>query len=428
MRLPVIRRAAVLAGCALVACTAVAAPSANAAPLPDRVNAVIRRSSVSATSSVYVWDQASRDVIYTRGASRSVTPASTMKLLTSAAALQRFGADHTFETKLALVGHQDGSTWVGDVWLIGGGDPSLSTFGFLRDNYRGVGSNLAVLVSPLRARGITSIDGRMMVDDDLFDAVRWVPEWKSSFRYEESGALGALTVNQSLTGKWVGTDSAHAPDLRAGVVYRDLLRRQGITVTGATVSGSAPADAEIVGTLPSPPLGKLLEHMLQESDNFYAETLLKDIAADRYGDGASTAEGRAVAERELERIGVNMDAATWVDGSGLAYGNKVTARVLGHTLGVGAQAPWGETWIGAFAQSGTSGTLRKRMKTWPYRGRVHAKTGTLLHSSALAGFSERLGSGHRYGFVVVTSMPVGRQVNYTAARSLQDRVAMVLVR
>jgi D-alanyl-D-alanine carboxypeptidase/D-alanyl-D-alanine-endopeptidase (penicillin-binding protein 4) len=427
MRLPILRVAAALAAGAAVA-TGVFAPSAGAATLTQRVDAVVRSSAVAGSSAVYVWDQQSRDVLYVRAAGRRVTPASTMKLLTSAAAMSRLGPDHRFTTTLALDGHQDGTRWVGDVWLIGGGDPSLSTFGFMRQNYGGIGSNLAVLVNPLRARGIEAVTGRIMVDDDLFDQVRWVPEWKASFRYEESGALGALTVNQSLKGSWVGTDSAHQPDLRAGVVFRDLLRRQGIFVAGATVSGSAPEDAEVVGELPSPPLWLLLQHMMESSDNFYAETLLKDVAAARYGDGASTAEGRAVARRELQRLGIDLGSVTWVDGSGLAYGNQVTARALGHVLGVGAQASWGAQWISSFAQSGTSGTLRERMETWPYRGRVRAKTGTLNHSSALAGFAERLGSDRRYGFAVVTSVPVGRGVNYRAARRLQDRVAMVLVR
>ncbi|MEO6866874.1 MAG: D-alanyl-D-alanine carboxypeptidase, partial [Gaiellales bacterium] len=80
------------------------------------------------------------------------------------------------------------------------------------------------------------------------------------------------------------------------------------------------------------------------------------------------------------------------------------------------------------ARSGTYGTLRRRMTRFPYRGRVQAKTGTLRHVSALAGFSERSATGRRYGFAVVTSQPRGAPISYTAARSLQDRIAMVLVR
>lgn len=406
-----------------------ASPSvASAATLAQRADVAVRASGVGGMSSVYVWDQQSRDVLYTRAAARAVTPASTMKLLTSAAALARLGPDHRFETRLALQGHQKGNRWIGDVWLIGGGDPSLSTFGFMRDNYGGVGSNLASLVSPLRARGIEGVTGRIMVDDDMLDEVRWVPAWKRSFRFEEAGALGALTVNQSLVGRWVGTDSSHAPDLRTGTVYRELLRRQGIFVAGGTVSGSAPDSAEIVATLPSPPLWKLLHHMNQASDNFYAEILLKNIGAARFGEGASTVDGTRSARAALGHLGVRLDSVRWVDGSGLAYDNRVTARAVGHVLGIGAQAPWGEQWIASFARSGARGTLRTRMTRRPFRGRVSAKTGTLRHASALAGFSSRLGSNRRYGFVVLTYDPRGVPISYRASRRLQDRVASILVR
>ncbi len=403
---------------------------AAGASLAARIDQVVRRSPVAGATSVYVWDQQSRDVIYTRAAGRAVTPASTMKLLTSAAALQRFGPDHQFSTRVALHGTQVGNRWIGDVWLVGGGDPSLSTFGFARDNYGGSGANLASLVSPLRHRGIEGVTGRIMVDDDLLDEVRWVPEWKSSFRFDESGALGALTVNQSLTGKYVGSKSSHLPDIRAGEVYRDLLRRQGIFVAGKTVSGSIPSTAEYVGAVQSPPLIELVSYMNTASDNFFAETLLKDIGADRFGAAGrgSTEDGRRAARAELAALGIDLSKVTWVDGSGLAYGNRVSTRALGHVLGVGAQTTWGERWIGGFANSGRSGTLRKRMTRRPFYGRVFAKTGTLNHTSGLAGFAHRIGSNRRYGFAVVTSYPPGVGVPYTSARNVQDRVAMTLVR
>ncbi|MCW2922536.1 MAG: D-alanyl-D-alaninecarboxypeptidase/D-alanyl-D-alanine-endopeptidase [Thermoleophilia bacterium] len=413
------------------------APRADAASLSSRIDRAVSRSGVAGTTSVYVWDQASRDVIYTRAAGRPVTPASTMKLLTSAAALEHFGPDHRFTTRVALQGTQVGNRFLGDVWLIGGGDPSLSTFGFARDNYRGQGANLAMLVSPLVDRGIEGVTGRIMVDDDLLDELRWVPEWKRSFRFEETGALGALTVNQSLTGKYIGTRSSHLPDIRAGEVYRDLLRRQGVYVAGTTVSGSLPPSASLVGEVDSPPLIDLVAHMTSTSDNFFAETLLKDIGALRAdeegtsstvnGDG-STADGRRVARAELAALGIDMSGVTWTDGSGLAYANRVTARSLGHVLGVGAQASWGEDWIGGFANSGRTGTLRHRMTRRPFYGRVYAKTGTLNHASALAGFAYRLGSDRRFGFAVITSNAPGVGVSYTRAKHLQDSVAMTLVR
>lgn len=421
---------------ALLALLALAAP-ANAAASPDvrrtatlgeRLGGTVETSPLAATTSVYVWDQQSREVIYTHEASRRVAPASTMKLLTSAAALATLGPDHRFTTRVMLTGRQEGERWIGSVWLVGGGDPTLSTSGFARDNYRGAGANIARLVDPLRARGIRHVSGRLYVVDDHLDEQRYVAEWPSRFRYEEAGALGGLVVNQSQLGRWVGSRSARTPDLRAGAVYRWLLARDGIVVRGGTIAASLPATAIPAGEVSSPPLHVLLRHMNGMSDNFYAEMLLKHVGRETFGPGrGSTADGRLAARASLQRLGVDVTTLRWVDGSGLSYGNRVTARLLGHVLGVGAQAPWGSQWIASFAQSGRPGTLRRRMRAWPYRDRVRGKTGTLRHVSALAGFADRVDSGRRHGFVAVTWFGSGGQVPYTTARRLQDRIAMTLV-
>jgi D-alanyl-D-alanine carboxypeptidase/D-alanyl-D-alanine-endopeptidase (penicillin-binding protein 4) len=425
------RRGRRLTGFAVLAIAAAAtllAPTAASADLGDRIGSAVARSGVARTTSVYAWDQSTREVLYSRAASTRVTPASTMKLLTSAAAMERFGPEHRFRTQLALDGVQSGTTFVGDVWLVGGGDPSLSTFGFRRGNYGGRGANIAALAEPLRERGIRLVRGRIRVDDDLFDELRYVPRWKPAFYYEETGALGALTVNQSQVGQWIGGRSVREPDLFAGDTLRGILQRQGIRVTARTAAGSLPADAEVIGGVSSPPLRDLLEHMNQQSDNFYAEVLLKQLGVERFGDRGtgSTIDGARAARAALVDLGVDMSGTAIVDGSGLAYGNRVTARSVGHVLGIGAQAPWGETWIRTFANSGRTGTLRNRMTRRPFYGRVFAKTGTLRHASALAGFTHRLGTNRRYGFVVLTYDPRGAQVSYTRARGLQDRIAMIL--
>ncbi|MCB0879473.1 MAG: D-alanyl-D-alanine carboxypeptidase/D-alanyl-D-alanine-endopeptidase [Thermoleophilia bacterium] len=410
--------------------TALASAAPAHAGLDDRIGAAVQRSGVASTTSVYVWDQTSRRVLYSRAATRRATPASTMKLLTSAAAMARFGPDHRFRTKLALRGTQTGSTFVGDVWLIGGGDPSLSTYGFRRSNYGGSGTNIAALAGALKRRGITLVRGHMMVDDDLFDEVRYVPQWKPSFYYDETGALGALTVNQSQMGRWIGTRSTRKPDVYAGETLRTILKNQGVEITARTEPGSVPDDATVVAQVASPTLRELLAHMNSTSDNFYAETLIKQLGVERFGErgDGSTADGARAVRAALVDLGADMRGVSIVDGSGLAYGNRVTARAVGHVLGLGAQAEWGEAWIHTFAQSGRSGTLRHRMTRRPYYSRVYAKTGTLRHASALAGFAHRLGSNRRYGFVALTYDPRGRQINYYRAHSLQDRIAMILVR
>lgn len=413
---------------------ATAAPTTSTTPptgLSLRLDRVVAASGVARSTSIYVWDQETREVLYGRDPGRRVTPASTMKLLTSAAALAQWGPDHRFRTTLHATGRQDGTTWLGSIYLVGGGDPMLSTAGFSRDNYGGYGraTNIAGLVSGLRKLGIRKVSGRLVVDDDRLDAKRWVSEWPTRFRLDETGALGGLTVNQSQLGRYIGGRSATRPDLHAGKEFRAILARSGIKVTGGTVPGSAPNTAVELAGVDSPRLADIARHMNTTSDNFVAETLLKDLGATATGArGGSTVTGRRVAAGKLRDLGIDTSSLTWTDGSGLAYSNKVTARLLGQVLGLGAQADWGTDWIGGFAVAGRSGTLRRRMTTWPFRDRIRGKTGTLRHVSALAGFSDRLGTTQRYGFVVVTSNANGQQVSYPRAKQLQDRVAMALVR
>jgi D-alanyl-D-alanine carboxypeptidase/D-alanyl-D-alanine-endopeptidase (penicillin-binding protein 4) len=404
--------------------------AANAASLPARIARVVSSSAVGGASVVYVWDQETRDVIYTKAASRAVTPASNMKLLTSAAALQHWGADHRFTTRIVATGAQQDGTWNGSIYLVGGGDPVLSTAGFARDNFHGYANatNIAGLATALRKLHITRIAGSLVVDDDRFDAQRYVREWPSRFRFDEAGALGALTVNESQLGKYIGGRSARYPDIQAGLQLRLALKRAGIAVTGMTRAGSAPDDATELAHVDSPRLLDIVNHMNAVSDNFVAETLLKGIGADAMGGvGGSTVAGRRAAARILKSFGVGVGGLTWTDGSGLAGSNRVTARLLGHVLGMGAQSAWGPDWIDGLATSGGTGTLRHRMTRQPYRGNVHAKTGTLRNSSALAGFADSVDGTHRYGFATVTYAPRG-SISLSAAHTLQDRLAMTLVR
>lgn len=399
-----------------------------AATLSERVAAQVARSPLRGRTSVVAWDQSTRDIFYTRSADTPIAPASNMKLLTSAAVMQRFGPDHTFTTRLALTGHKEGSTWVGSAYLIGGGDPTLSTRSFAIDNMDGVGASIGALVGPLSRRGVTRITGRLYVVESYLDSQRWNPAWKHSFRYTEVPAMSALSVNQSHTHRWIDDTSSHTPALYAGTIYRTLLSRSGITIAGGTIVSTVPPDAEVVGTLESPRLELILRHMNKQSDNYYAEILLKDLGRDVYGAGkGSTTNGARAARLQLRSIGVPIEAITWRDGSGLAYGNRVTARVIANTLGVGAQADWADAWTGSFAVAGGSGTLQHRMTSSSYRGNVRGKTGTLRHVSALSGFSTRA-SGRDYGFVVVTYRSDLGSIDVTAARGLQDRVAMTLVR
>lgn len=406
-----------------------AAPAAQAASLPVRLSAAVGASGVSSTTSVVAWDHSAQRIIYQHLPNRALAPASNMKLFTSAAALRGLGPEHRFTTTVALSGRQVGDVWRGDVYLVGGGDPTLSTRTFALRYLNGQGANIGMLVLPLRFRGIKAITGRLIVVEDFLDRQRYVRGWKPEFRYNEVPALGGLTVNQSYSGERLGTYSSREPAIFAGGIYRDLLRRNGITVRGDTRIGRLPSYATQAGHVLSPPLRLIVRHMNQHSDNFYAEILLKDIGRVLAGPGrGTTVNGAFAAERQLNQMGLRTTPLNWVDGSGLAYGNRVTGRLMSDLLNIGIQQrPWGVRWWESFAVSGGTGTMRGRMTTWPWRGRVRGKTGTLSHASALSGYSTRL-SGRTYGFAVLTWNSSGGYVDYARARGLQDRVARILVR
>jgi PBP4 family serine-type D-alanyl-D-alanine carboxypeptidase len=158
--------------------------------------------------------------------------------------------------------------------------------------------------------------------------------------------------------------------------------------------------------------------METESDNFYAELLLKLLGAEEAGRG-TTAAGAAVVRRELVERGVPMAGVRIVDGSGLSRLDRVTGRMLASLLVSARDDPAvSKAFVASLAVAGVSGTLEDRLTRPPARGRVRAKTGTTSAASALSGYA-----GGAYVFALVMN---GNPVDTDAARTAQDRVARLL--
>ncbi len=398
---------------------------AAAASIETRIERAIQRSGLAPQTSVYVFDERSGMPIYSHRAGYRSIPASNQKLVTAAAVLHRFGPDHRFTTRLALRGRQQGTTWRGNVYLVGGGDPSLSTRRFGRRNL-GSATNFDALWKPLKARGIRRISGKLVVDDSFHDRTRYVSHWPRRFRFNQSPALGGLTVNRSTLGSSIAGPSVSNPALHAGSVLRRQLRSHGIRISQRTTEGRLPADAQVVATLNSPSVRTLVQFMNLASDNFTAEILLKNLGRSVHGVGSTDAGSRA-ARLQLGLLGLDPAAFTVRDGSGLAYSNSAAPRSLGSLVFAAQHNPnIGPSFYRSLPASGISGTLSGRMKRAPYRGRVRAKTGTLRVASGLTGTAERARTGRRYGFSVITTNWGG--VDATRARALQDRVASILVK
>lgn len=311
---------------------------------------------------------------------RPLVPASNMKLLVAAGALDALGADYRFST--VLLGNRVGDVIIGNVWLVGGGDPVLSTRAYPATQVYPTFSPtyLDTLADEVVALGITKITGSIVGDESRYDTERYVPTWGDGIRAIEAGPLGALMVDD---GVLIGDPFKPAnPAVGAATAFTRLLQSRGVTVIAAPRTGSAPANVGEISRLTSAPLGTLLGDLLANSDNNVAELLLKEIGLVGRQQPTRVAGLQVVAEM-LTKRNISTEGAVFVDGSGLAEGNRVTCALLADLL-----ESFGVNGVLAtnLAVAGTTGTLREQLDTPPAKGRVMAKTGTLRNVKALSGF------------------------------------------
>ena len=381
----------------------VIAPLARAAlPLPTRLaSALAVPGSNPAASAAIAVDLANGRPVFERNADTSVVPASNEKLLITYAALVSLGVGYRFRTEVLSSGYQDGTTWRGNVYLKGFGDPTLTS------------SDLQRLAAQLKTAGIERIAGRVVGDESWFDAQRTAPGWKSSFFLFESPPLSALVVDHGVYDNHL----ALQPALAAAGRFRQLLRARGIAAGRASV-GRAPGETHTLAHVESAALPAVLREMDRDSDNLTAELMLKQLGAEAGGAGTTPA-GAAVVLHDLAAAGVPLAGVHVADGSGLSLDDRLTARALSSLLvAVWRNLALRHTFWRALPVAGENGTLQDRMERAPARGVVRAKTGTTNRASALSGFV-----GERYAFVIIQN---GFPVLPWAAREAQDRFATAL--
>ena len=359
--------------------------------------------SLAATGAVAL-DLSTGATVYSRNGTLPLIPASNEKLAVTYAALTALGPGFRIETDVLGEGQQDGTTWQGNLVLKGYGDPALS---FAQVNS---------LARQVAAAGIRHVSGRILGDESWFDTHRTGLGWKAQFYLHESPALSALIVNRGWTGRYETT----RPALTAAQLFRQDLRRAGITVHGEAALGVASTDAAPLAQVQSAPLSVLVRHMDVYSDNFYAEMLLKEVGAVQ-GSFGSAAAGIAVERRLLEEAGVPLAGVRTVDGSGLSLLDRWTSVGLATLL----RTMWQDEelrpyLVAALPIAGKTGTLEHRMRTGPARGLVRAKTGTTSNASSLSGFV-----GDRYAFSILEN---GSPVPVLNAEASQNRFAQVLAR
>jgi len=309
-----------------------------------------------------------------------VIPASNMKLITASAALEVLGPDYVFTTK--IVGVSEGNQIVGDLWLVGGGDPVLSTVGYpATESYPTLHpTNIGALIDALVAAGITEITGSIVGDESRYDTERFTPSLGLGVRTTEVGPLGALLLNDGVV--LASPIKPDQPALSAAQEFLRLLNERGIVVRGVAKVGTASVDLPVVASINSAPLSAIVEEMLTNSDNNTAELILKEIGLQKLSAGTRLA-GAQVVQTTLQEMGFAIDGLVIVDGSGLDRGNRATCALFTSLL----ERDGGFGVLGnGLAIAGQTGTLRDLLADTTASDRLHAKTGTLTGAKALTGY------------------------------------------
>lgn len=364
-----------------------------------------------------VIDTATGRVLFESKPREAMTPASTIKIATAAAALAALGPEHRFRTTVAP------GAAPGQIILVGGGDPSLTA---RKKPPAGSGGSLVALAADtaqaLKAAGIESV--ALGYDDSLYTGPALHPIGGNP----NLAQVTALTADEgrsegeSISGP---VDRFEDPSQETAQAFADLLKDRGIEVTDPPAKAKAAADAEPLATTLSTPLGGLVERMLTYSDNDIAEALARQTALACGQPGSFEGIEKAVSGK-LAGLGVDVDGSRFADGSGLNRADKVSTGLLTALLAKAAdpQRPELRPVLTGLPVAGFTGTLRTRNAgTSPAAGLIRAKTGTLTGVNSLAGTVVDP-SGRLLAFAFLTANSPGAE----GAEKALDKLAAAVAR
>ncbi|KAB8331600.1 D-alanyl-D-alanine carboxypeptidase/D-alanyl-D-alanine-endopeptidase [Scytonema tolypothrichoides VB-61278] len=404
------------------------------AQLGGSIDAVINRPLFNrARWGVLVQQLSSTQTLYSRDAQKYFTPASTTKLLTTAAALQQLGANFRIRTSVYGGGN-------GVLYVVGRGDPSFTD------------AQLAVLAKQLKQRGIQTVN-QLIADDTYIRGDIVHPSWQWEDIQSDYGApINSLILNQNVfnigllpqsvgqplkviwndiseAGQWQVinqsvTTAENQPtyinvtrDLKGKILriqgqlalnskpelvslpvvspaeyfsrrFRSTLIAEKIPVVQTFVSSSNGKNLEELANVESPPLSELIAQTNINSNNLFAESLLRALAIKKppVENQTSADAGLEVMKATLTQMGVDSTGYSLVDGSGLSRKNLVSPEALVQTLQAMAKSPAALVYRASLPVAGKSGTLKSRFQNTPAEGIVQAKTGTMGGVVSLAGY------------------------------------------
>lgn len=342
---------------------------------------------------VMVYDLTADSTVYCHGHRKTLRPASTMKLITAIAAIDRLGGSHQFRTSLYYTGEVTDSTLIGDVYCVGGFDPRFNA------------DDMRAFVEGIHTLAIDTIRGNIIADNSMKDDDRlgWGWCWD-----DDNPVLSPLLISRkdSFTRR-----------------LADELADAGIHLDGNLLDGDKPEDAYPLVTR-THSIDQILMKMMKESDNLYAEAMFYQLAASSGNRPAKAQHARNIIKRLVKKVGLNPADYVFADGSGLSLYNYVSAELEVALL----RYAWENNNIylhlyPSLPIAGIDGTLKKRMKNPFTQGNVHAKTGTLSGVQSLAGYCTAA-NGHVLAFAIINN----GLLKDSRGRSLQDAICLELTK
>lgn len=453
------------------------------APLSDKINIILSDETLSgAQASVSIRSAETGEVLYENEADDRLKPASNMKLLTGAAALETLGAGYTFSTEVLREGDMKGNKLHGDLYLKGKGDPTLMEEDF------------EAMAQSLKDSGLREVKGNLIADDTWYDDIRLSEDlsWNDETRYYGSqissltaspnedydpGTVivaaypsdttgepaditvtpnneyveivnqtktvaagqskdlsierkhgtndivieGTVPVEASRSRSWVAVSE---PSGLALDLFRQSLEKEGIKVKGkAQLNGETPSSAEVMVSKESMPLHELFIPFMKLSNNNHAEVLIKEMGRVVHGEG-SWEKGLEVVEAFLEENGVGADAMRLRDGSGMSHVNMIPSGEISNLLFQIREKEWFPAYLESLPVAGhndrfVGGTLRNRMEDTAAENNVQAKTGSLTGVTSLSGYVTTE-DGEALIFSIVLNNYLG------SVEEIEDRIAVTL--
>ncbi len=416
---------------------------AHADTLPAPVRAALKEAGLPQSSlGVWVQDTQAKRALLEVGAEHAMNPASSMKLVTTYAALDLLGPAYRWKTESYAGGQLAGETLNDGLILKGYGDPKLTL------------ENFWLLLRDLRQRGVRNIRGGVILDQSHFEPgahdpaafdneplraynafpqallvnfnairIRLLPQvdnkalrvvadpappslkvvnslqldagpcgdWREGFATEVTtvGAERVLTLRGRFSAA-CGEKSFNLNLLPNGSyvdsVFRLLWEELGGTLDGPVRPGAMPPGASLLASFDSPPLGDTIRDINKFSNNVMARQLYLTLGAERFGPPATPRKGAEAIENWLMAKGLDFPELVLENGSGLSRLERISPRHLGMLLVSASNSPVFGEFESSLPIVAVDGTMKKRLLDHGVAGHAHIKTGSLEGVRSVAGY------------------------------------------